>query len=107
HENQFRIYYQPMIDVENGRIVGLEALLRWAHPVLGLLHPADFLKGAESAGLLPEIGEWVLYNTCLQGKAVQAMSEHPVQIAINLSQRQFQHPALVDTLSRILKDTQF
>ncbi len=106
-EHQFRIHYQPVIDLESGRIVALEALLRWQHPTRGLLQPEDFLKIAESSGLLIQIGAWVLMHSCLQGRAVQVMSEHPVQICVNLSQRQFHHPDLLKLLTEILKETRF
>src|SRR5690606_502132 len=106
-EHQFRIHYQPVIDLESGRIVALEALLRWQHPTRGLLQPQAFLKVAESSGLLTQIGAWVLLHSCLQGRAVQVMSEHPVQICVNLSQRQFQHPELMELVARTLDETRF
>ncbi|MFD2229879.1 EAL domain-containing protein [Alkalimarinus sediminis] len=105
--NEFKLYYQPIIDIETGQIVALESLLRWQHPTKGLLSPHDFLKVAEQTGQLLAIGEWALQNACLQGKAVQAMSQTPVQITLNLSNRQYSHPQLVKTIERILMETRF
>lgn len=105
--NEFKLYYQPIIDIETGQIIALEALLRWQHPTKGLLSPKEFLKVAEQTGQLLAIGEWALQNACLQGKAVQAMSETPVQITLNLSNRQYSHPQLVNTIERVLMETRF
>lgn len=105
--NEFKLYYQPIIDIETGQIVALEALLRWQHPKKGLLSPEEFLQIAEQTGQLLAIGEWSLQNACLQGKAVQAMSESPVQITLNLSNRQYSHPQLIKTMERVLIETRF
>ncbi|WP_250657622.1 EAL domain-containing protein [Alkalimarinus coralli] len=105
--NEFKLYYQPIIDIETGQIVALETLLRWQHPNRGLLKPEEFLQVAEQTGQLLAIGEWALQNACLQGKAVQAMSETPVQITLNLSNRQYSHPQLVKTIERVLMETRF
>lgn len=105
--NEFKLYYQPIIDIETGQIVALESLLRWQHPDKGLLTPEDFLSVAEQTGQLLAIGEWALQNACLQGKAVQAMSESPVQITMNLSNRQYSHPQLVSVIERVLMETRF
>lgn len=105
--NEFTLYYQPIIDIETGQIIALESLLRWQHPKRGLLSPDQFLHVAEQTGQLLAIGEWALQNACLQGKAVQAMSETPVQITLNLSNRQYSHPQLVSTIERVLLETRF
>ena len=105
--NEFQLYYQPIIDIETGQIIALESLLRWQHPKKGLLAPDQFLHVAEQTGQLLAIGEWALQNACLQGKAVQAMSETPVQITLNLSNRQYSHPQLVKTIERVLIETRF
>jgi len=105
--HEFRLYYQPIIDIETGQIVALECLLRWQHPSKGLLSPDQFLNVAEQTGQLLAIGEWALKNACLQGKAVQAMSETPVQITLNLSNRQYSHPQLVKTIEHVLIETRF
>ncbi|WP_148862445.1 bifunctional diguanylate cyclase/phosphodiesterase [Marinobacter fonticola] len=104
-EGQLDLYYQPIISVRSGRIVGLEALLRWHHPTRGLLSPTDFLDVAEQTGQLQQLGEWVCHNACLQSRAIQAMSPTPVPVSINLSSRQYNHPQLATSLQRIIKDT--
>jgi diguanylate cyclase (GGDEF)-like protein/PAS domain S-box-containing protein len=100
---QFAVMYQPKVAVEDGRITGLEALLRWRHPSWGLVLPARFISVAEDTGLILEIGRWVLAEVCRQirdwrGRGLQA---HPV--AVNLSVRQFT-PALIGEISTLLKD---
>lgn len=104
-EGQLDLYYQPMINARSGRIVGLEALLRWNHPTRGLLAPNDFLDVAEQTGQLQQLGEWVCHNACLQSRAIQAMSPTPVTVSINLSSRQYNHPQLASRLQRIISDT--
>jgi len=106
-ENQFRLYYQPIIDIETGEVLGLEALLRWIHPDKGPLRPDYFLQTAEQTGQLHEIGQWALKNACLQGRVIQEWSAKPMQIAINLSSRQFNHPNLVELIESIIKETRF
>ncbi|UZE94997.1 bifunctional diguanylate cyclase/phosphodiesterase [Alkalimarinus alittae] len=105
--NELKLYYQPIIDIESGQIIALETLLRWQHPTKGLLSPDKFLKVAEQTGQLLAIGEWTLQNACLQGKAVQAMSKTPVKITLNVSNRQYSHPQLVKTIARVLMETRF
>lgn len=104
-EGQLDLYYQPVINARSGRIVGLEALLRWNHPTRGLLAPSDFLDVAEQTGQLLQLGEWVCHNACLQARAIQAMSPMPVAVSINLSSRQYNHPQLATRLQRIITET--
>ncbi len=104
-QHQFDIFYQPQIDLETNRVMGLEALLRWNHPTRGVLAPVEFIDVAEQCGLLPALGQWVIYNACLQCRAIQAMSQHPVQVAVNISPRQFYHPELIATLNIALSET--
>ena len=70
HEGDFRLLYQPQVDLRSGEIVGLEALLRWDHPARGLIEPAEFLWLAEETGLINRIGDWVLQETCRQARPV-------------------------------------
>ncbi len=105
--NQFRLYYQPIIDIETGEVLALEALLRWIHPENGILRPDYFLQTAEQTGQLHEIGQWALRNACLQGRAIQEWSRSPMQVALNLSNRQFNHPNLIDQIKSVLKETKF
>ncbi|CAN5662067.1 hypothetical protein BH18ACI4_BH18ACI4_26260 [soil metagenome] len=77
----------------------MEALVRWEHPALGLLYPSEFIGLAEDNGLIIAIGEWVLRSACLQSKAWQDAGFDPLRVAVNLSARQFQQPALVETVA--------
>ena len=106
-ESQFRLYYQPVIDIETGEVLALEALLRWIHPDKGILKPDYFLHIAEQTGQLHEIGQWALKNACLQGRAIQEWSKTPMQIALNLSNRQFNHPNLIEQIESITKEAKF
>lgn len=102
---QLDLHYQPVLNAKTGVIEGLEALLRWHHPSKGLLTPAEFLDVAEQTGQLQPLAEWVCQNACLQARAIQAMSESPVRIHVNLSSRQYNHPRLADQLGRIIRET--
>lgn len=104
-KGELDLHYQPVLDVRTGQIDGLEALLRWHHPKRGLLAPSEFLDVAEQTGQLHALGEWICQNACLQARAIQAMSTKPVNVRINLSSRQYNHPRLVDQLARTIRDT--
>jgi EAL domain-containing protein (putative c-di-GMP-specific phosphodiesterase class I) len=99
------LYFQEKISLKTGGIVGVEALLRWRHPELGLLQPADFLLVAEESGLIIPIGEWVLRTACAQGMTWQRMGLPALRIAINVSERQLRHGELVETVRRVLAET--
>jgi len=103
--NEFQLYYQPQIDAKTGLIAGVEALLRWKHPDLGLVYPSEFIGLAEETGLIVPIGTWVLRTACEQNKAWQKSGFPPITVAVNLSGRQFQDHALMETISTILHDT--
>lgn len=105
--NQFKLFYQPIIDIETGEVLALEALLRWQHPLKGLIKPDYFLDIAEQTGQLTDIGSWVVKNACLQGKAIQELSKSTIQIALNLSNKQFIHPRLIEMIKTICSETQF
>ncbi len=104
--SEFVLHYQPRIDVGSGRLIGLEALLRWQHPRFGLLPPARFLSILESSGLIHSAGEWVIDTACRQLASWQHQFELPdLAMAINLSQPQLLHGRLVDAVSRSLANT--
>ena len=105
--NQFKLYYQPIIDIETGEILALEALLRWHHPDKGIVAPEYFIDVAEQTGLLHDIGRWVMQNACLQGRVIKAWSNTPIQIALNLSNRQFNHPGIVELIQSTVESTRF
>ncbi len=104
--DEFKIVYQPQIDVETGGIIGVEALLRWHHPEWGTISPAEFIPIAEETGLILQIGEWVLLGACRQNKAWQNAGYAPLRMAVNISSRQFQQSDLVERVSRILNETE-
>jgi diguanylate cyclase (GGDEF)-like protein len=105
--DEFRIWYQPEVALDDGRIVGLEALLRWEHPEWGVQLPGQFLQLAEETGLILPIGEWALEEACRQAVAVRAARPElsSVVVWVNLSARQLTQPDLVAVIARVLADT--
>ena len=101
--NEFKLHYQPKVDLHTDRIVGVEALLRWEHPELGLVSPIQFISLAEETGLIIPIGAWVLAEACRQNQAWQQAGLPPVRIAVNLSARQFGSEGLSDVVAESLK----
>ncbi|AFY77823.1 diguanylate cyclase (GGDEF) domain-containing protein [Pleurocapsa sp. PCC 7327] len=100
------LVYQPQLDIESGKIFGMEALLRWHNPELGLVSPAKFIPLAEDNGLIVPIGEWVLKSACAQIKAWQLLGIEPFKVSVNLSARQFQNANLVEMVTQILQETE-
>jgi diguanylate cyclase (GGDEF)-like protein len=106
NRQEFLLHYQPRVDIVSGEITGMEALVRWQHPVQGLLYPTQFIPVAEESGLIVPLGEWVLRTACKQNKAWQLAGLKPVNIAVNLSARQFKQQDLVELIICILKETE-
>lgn len=104
-QNEFYLNYQPKINLNTGKITGVEALIRWQHPEKGLIYPAEFIPLAEETGLIIPIGEWVLRTACLQNKAWQESKFPPVIVSVNISIRQMFQPNLVGIVRRILDET--
>jgi diguanylate cyclase (GGDEF)-like protein/PAS domain S-box-containing protein len=104
-QDEFELYYQPQVDLESGAVVGLEALIRWRHPSLGLVRPDRFIHLAEETGLIVPIGAWVLRTACRQNRAWQRAGYGPLRIGVNLSARQFAEPGLVHDIADVLEDT--
>ncbi|HEV8368274.1 MAG TPA: EAL domain-containing protein [Pyrinomonadaceae bacterium] len=102
---EFLIHYQPRISVDSLEITGVEALVRWQHPQLGLISPAEFIPLAEDTGLIVPIGEWVLRQACLQNKDWQGLGFAPIQMAVNICARQFHDSDLAQTVIRILDES--
>ena len=102
---EFRVFYQPKLNTSTCQITGLEALVRWEHPELGLLPPDEFIPLAEETGLILPLGEWVLRNVAEQYVSWLAENLAPVPIAVNLSGYQLQQSCFVDTVHRILSET--
>ncbi|NJM66731.1 MAG: EAL domain-containing protein [Acaryochloris sp. RU_4_1] len=103
---EFLLYYQPQINLQTGRITGLEALIRWQHPEQGLVSPATFIPLAEESDLIVHIGKWVLASACQQAVEWQRNTDMPLSISVNLSTRQFYDPTLVETIAQVLTQTQ-
>lgn len=102
---ELQLYYQPIVGLEKGKIVGAEALVRWHHPQQGMIPPVKFIPLAEQTGLIASIGEWVLQTACNQTKSWQAEGLPPVRVAVNLSFRQFNQVDLSERLVRILDES--
>jgi len=100
---EFLLQYQPMVDLNTGQIIGVEALLRWQHRELGLLYPGDFIKLMEETGLIVPVGEWVLMTACRQVGQWQQDRGRPLRLSVNLSARQFSAPDLVDKVQGALR----
>ncbi len=99
------LHYQPQVDIDNSRIFGVEALLRWTHPQLGAVPPDRFIPIAEETGLIGTIGEWVMFEACRQTKAWQQAGLPPISVAVNASTRQFTLCDMYQTVSRALNET--
>ncbi|MBL8532808.1 MAG: EAL domain-containing protein, partial [Betaproteobacteria bacterium] len=106
NRDEFVLHYQPQIDIATGRIAGVEALLRWKHPVKGLVAPATFIEVAEETGLIEPIGAWALRAACEQNKAWQDAGYPALRVAVNVSARQFHQPnEFARAVQRILART--
>ncbi len=103
--NEFVLHYQPQVDLKSGQIVGMEALIRWNHPELGMVPPGRFVGVAEETGLIVQIGAWVMRTACAQNKAWQDAGLPRLRVAVNLSARQFGAPDLLESLESTLNDT--
>ncbi len=101
--DELLIYYQPVCEAREGRVVAHEALLRWKHPSRGLVSPAEFIQVAEDSGLIMRIGEWVMEQACRWATFIGA--ERGLRVSVNLSARQFADPRLADIVARILRET--
>lgn len=102
---ELTLHYQPQVEVATGRIVGAEALLRWRHPVEGLITPEHFIALAEETGLLESISRWVLHEACTQGRRWSDLGLGPLRIAVNLSPRQLRHGEVAATVRDLLAET--
>ncbi|MEK6663055.1 MAG: EAL domain-containing protein [Pseudomonadota bacterium] len=102
---EFSLHYQPQIDLANGAVVGMEALLRWHSPTRGMVSPAEFIPLAEESGLIVPIGEWVLRTACAQNKAWLNAGMQSLRVAVNISARQCRFNSLTKLVERVLADT--
>jgi diguanylate cyclase (GGDEF)-like protein/PAS domain S-box-containing protein len=103
--DEFVLYYQPKVRLSDQQVTGVECLIRWQHPERGLLSPVEFIDVAEETGAIVEIGTWVIEQACRAGRAMVAQTGHEIEIAVNISPRQFKDPNLVNNIRRSLRET--
>jgi diguanylate cyclase (GGDEF)-like protein len=103
---QLHLDYQPQVDLATGRVIGVEALMRWEHPDLGAISPAKFIPLAEESGLIVPLGEWGLFEACRQARAWQQAGLPPIPVAINLSAIQFRQPKLPEMVAKALREAE-
>ncbi|MEB3101903.1 putative bifunctional diguanylate cyclase/phosphodiesterase [Ferviditalea candida] len=103
-QKQFELHYQPQVNMQSGRITGIEALIRWNHPEKGLIAPSQFIPLAEETGMIIPIGEWVLKEACRQIQIWKEAGIDPVPVSVNLSLRQFLQPNIVESVMRELRE---
>ncbi|MBS4188835.1 EAL domain-containing protein [Bacillus sp. FJAT-49705] len=104
-KNEFYLMFQPLIDLETGKIFGSEALIRWNHPKLGLVSPADFIPLAEETGIIQEIGRWVLRTACIQNNKWQSLGNDRLSVSVNVSAYQFQQPGFLNEVKQALAES--
>ncbi|OOE14561.1 EAL domain-containing protein [Fictibacillus arsenicus] len=103
--DEFIIYYQPQVDFSNNKIIGVEALLRWNHPVRGMISPLEFIPIAEETGLIVSIGEWVLKTACIQIKKWHNQGLPPIYLSVNMAAQQFNQKKLIPMIHEILQES--
>jgi EAL domain-containing protein (putative c-di-GMP-specific phosphodiesterase class I) len=105
--DELRVYYQPKVRLDTGKIIGMEALARWDRPGLGIVLPEEFIPVAEETGLIIPLGQWILKEACRQGREWQEQypEDPPLKVCVNLSARQFQRHDLVKEVTGVLKET--
>ena len=103
--NELRLFYQPKIETKTGRLLGMEALVRWLHPKRGMISPIEFIPVAEDTGLIVAIGRWVLREACIQNMAWQREGLRPLRVAVNLSARQLRSGELLDEIDSALTES--
>ena len=104
--DELRLHYQPKVEARTGRVTGIECLLRWQHPTLGILQPDQVVPLAEETGLIVPIGKWALRTACLQARAWAGQGLPLLRIAVNLSARQFMSPTLLDDVMETIAETE-
>lgn len=105
NRSQFELYFQPKIDLRSGRVIGAESLIRWNHPEMGLIHPGEFIPIAEQSGLIMEIGDWVITESCRSGKRWQDITSSEFSIAVNISSIQFSRADLLGRIKGALQES--
>jgi diguanylate cyclase (GGDEF)-like protein/PAS domain S-box-containing protein len=103
--SEFTLHYQPQVDLRSGRIFAIEALIRWVHPLLGIIAPLKFIPMAEETGLIVPIGDWVLREACRQNRAWQDAGFAPMTVCVNVSARQFREKNWVSRVANALRES--
>lgn len=103
--SEFFIHYQPQVAIHDFHLVGMEALVRWQHPSMGVIYPGEFINIAEESGMIIALGDWVMRTACAQNKAWQDAGLAPMRLSVNFSARQFQQPSFIADVTHILKET--
>jgi diguanylate cyclase (GGDEF)-like protein len=104
-QNEFVLYYQPKLNLSDGSMMGVEALIRWESPEVGMVSPAKFIPLAEETGLIMQIGEWALRQACKTNKSWQDQGYKPISMAVNLSPKQFRHQNIAELVKTVLSET--
>lgn len=104
-ENEFTVFYQPIVNIQTGRVTGMEALVRWNHPEKGMISPDKFIPIAEESGLIVPLGEYVLRSACKYNVELQSKGYAPIVVSVNLSTRQFLQANLYEMVRNILNET--
>ena len=104
-ENSFEIHYQPKVEIDSCKIIGMEALLRWNHPELGTISPLEFIPIAEETGLIIPLGNWIMHQACAQNTIWIKAGYQPLRVAVNLSIRQFEQKDIAEQIQDILSET--
>ncbi|MEG3639892.1 bifunctional diguanylate cyclase/phosphodiesterase [Magnetococcus sp. PR-3] len=105
HEEKFKLFYQPKLELATGRVEGIEALIRWPHSDGGMVSPAEFIPLTEETGLIVPLGRWILQQACADAVALNKHREHPLRVAVNLSAKQFQQEDLAQVVLRVMDET--
>lgn len=105
HNNELALYYQPKFGLKKGNIIGVEALMRWEHPALGIISPAKFIPLSEDSGFILQLGEWALREACQTVKHWHDEGYQHMTVALKLSPKQFYHPDICKVLTRVIKST--
>src|SRR5690606_30529733 len=103
--DELRVFYQPQVDTASEDIVGMEALIRWEHPELGMISPGFFIPLAEETGLIIPIGEWIMRAACIDARRWQQRYALPLRISVNLSPLQLRQPNFVGLVASIIEET--
>ena len=105
-KNEFFLHYQPQWDLQTGRMVGVEALLRWRNAELGLVAPSEFIPFAEISGLIFDLGKWVLQTACIQARTWELAGYRDLKMAVNISGKQLKQPGFLEMIEEIIKETE-